>query len=154
MAKPSTKNSTTQLVEHLSRVLADTYVLLVKTHGYHWNVTGPLFPQLHTLFETQYNDLFTAADEIAERIRAIDATALGSMQGMLAKTAIKEAPGTPPSAEAMVKDLIKTNELVRSRILEACELAGELGDKGSEDTMIIRMKAHDKAIWMLKAQAA
>jgi starvation-inducible DNA-binding protein len=153
MAKAATKNSTTQIAGHLKGVLADTYTLMIKTHGYHWNVTGPLFPQLHKLFEDQYNALFSAADEIAERIRALDVFALGSMTAFLETTVVKEAGAQPPTAAAMVKDLMKTHEQVRARIAEACDLAGELGDKSSEDIMIKRLDEHDKIIWMLRAQA-
>ncbi|MDP9127885.1 MAG: DNA starvation/stationary phase protection protein [Pseudomonadota bacterium] len=154
MAKASVKNTTAQLVEQLTRVLSDTYVLMVKTHGYHWNVTGPQFAELHLLLEGQYSELFAAADEIAERIRALDATALGSMKGFLENSVVKEATGAPPSAPNMIKGLLKTNEAVRTRIAEASEVASELGDKGSEDTMIIRLKAHDKAMWMLRSYLA
>lgn len=154
MAKSPTKNSTSQLVEQLTRVLSDTYVLMVKTHGYHWNVTGSLFPQLHTLFEGQYNELFAAADEVAERVRALDANAIGSMSAFLNNTSVKELNGQTLSAPAMVKDLVKSHEVVRARVAEACDLAGELGDKASEDVMIQRLRSHDKTIWMLKSQAA
>src|SRR5580700_10405042 len=71
-AKPAVRNSSAQMVKHLVNVVSDTYLLMIKTHGYHWNVTGPLFPQLHLFLETQYNELFAAADEVAERIRALD----------------------------------------------------------------------------------
>ncbi len=150
MAKAPAKNSAAQVAKQLSWVLSDTYVLLVKTHAYHWNVTGELFPQLHTLFETQYNELFTAADDIAERIRALNVAAPVSMDSFLNHTSIKETTSVP-NAKAMIKDLISANENIRTRIVDACELAGEVGDKGSEDTLIIRLKAHDKALWMLRA---
>jgi starvation-inducible DNA-binding protein len=150
MAKAALKNTNAQVAKHLAQVLSDTYVLLVKTHAYHWNVTGELFPQLHTLFETQYNELFLAADEIAERIRAIDANTPMSMHQFQQATSIRETSSVP-NAKAMIKDLIAANENIRLRIVEACEFAGEVGDKGSEDAMIIRLKAHDKALWMLKS---
>ncbi len=114
MAKSSQRNTNTQVAKHLSWVLSDTYVLMVKTHGYHWNVTGPLFPQLHTLFETQYNELFTAADEIAERIRGLNMPAPVSMDNFLNHTAVKETT-TIPSAQAMIKDLIVSNEILLAR---------------------------------------
>jgi starvation-inducible DNA-binding protein len=150
MAKSPARNTNTQVAKHLSWVLSDTYVLMVKTHGYHWNVTGELFPQLHTLFETQYNELFTAADEIAERIRALDVQAPISMGDFLTHTSVKESTSVP-NAQTMIKDLIKSNDNVRLRIAEACDFAGEVGDKGSEDVMIARIKAHDKALWMLRS---
>jgi len=149
MAKTPLRNTTAQVAKHLAWVLSDTYVLMVKTHAYHWNVTGDLFPQLHTLFETQYNELFTAADEIAERIRGLNLPAPVSMKNFLEHTSIKETTAIP-NAKAMIKDLIASNENLRARISEACDLAGEVGDKGSEDVMIARLRAHDKAIWMLR----
>ena len=150
MAKTSPRNSNAQVAKHLAWVLSDTYVLMVKTHGYHWNVTGELFPQLHTLFETQYNELFTAADEIAERIRALNVAAPVSMSSFLTHTSVKETT-TIPNATAMIKDLIASNENARARVAEACDFAGEVGDKASEDVMIARLRAHDKALWMLRA---
>jgi starvation-inducible DNA-binding protein len=152
MARTSTKNSSTQMVEHLIDVLGDTYVLMVKTHGFHWNVTGALFPQLHAQFGAQYEALFEAADEVAERIRALDMPAPGSMSAFLDNTTLKEASGHPLTASAMVKDLLKSHEQVRARVAEACDFAGELGDKATEDLMIKRLEEHDKTIWMLRAQ--
>jgi starvation-inducible DNA-binding protein len=150
MAKTSTRNTNTQIAKHLAWVLSDTYILMVKTHGFHWNVTGELFPQLHTLFETQYNELFTAADEIAERIRGLNIPAPVSMANFLSMTEVKETTAIP-NAKAMIKDLIVCNENLRARVAEACELAGEVGDKGSEDLLTQRLRAHDKAIWMLRS---
>ncbi len=152
MAKTPARNTSAQVAKHLSWVLSDTYVLMVKTHAFHWNVTGQLFPQLHTLFETQYNELFEAADEIAERIRALDAHAPVSMGDFLTHTQVKESTGVP-GAMAMVKELLKYNESTRVRIAEACDFAGEVGDKGSEDLLVGRLKAHDKAMWMLRSVA-
>jgi starvation-inducible DNA-binding protein len=149
MAKSPARNSSNQVAKHLAMVLSDTYVLMVKTHGYHWNVTGELFPQLHTLFETQYNELFQAADELAERIRALNVPAPVSMRDFQNNTEVKETT-TIPTAKAMVKDLISCNENLRARAAVACDFAGEVGDKGSEDVLVGRLRAHDKAIWMLK----
>lgn len=148
------RNSNAQMAQHLAKVLSDTYLLLIKTHGYHWNVTGPMFPQLHTLFETQYNELFAAADLIAERIRALDTFAPGSSEAFRENMSFKEAVNQPPTAMNMVKDLIKTNEQVRGTIAKAREFAGEIEDTASEDLMNGRLEAHDKAIWMLRATAA
>jgi len=150
MAKTSMRNTNAQVAKHLSWVLSDTYVLMVKTHGYHWNVTGELFPQLHTLFETQYNELFAATDEIAERIRGLNMPAPVSMASFLTHTAVKETTSIP-TATAMIKDLLVCNENVRTRIVEASDVAGETGDKGSEDLLNARLRAHDKAIWMLRS---
>jgi starvation-inducible DNA-binding protein len=150
MAKNPARNANAQVAKHLSWVLSDTYVLMVKTHGYHWNVTGAFFPQLHTLFEGQYNELFTAADDIAERIRALDVAAPLSMKDFLTHTAVKESASVP-KPQAMIKDLLASNENARTRIEEARAFANETGDAGSEDLMIQRLRAHDKAIWMLRS---
>jgi starvation-inducible DNA-binding protein len=150
MAKAPVRNTNTQVAKHLAWVLSDTYVLLVKTHGYHWNVTGELFPQLHTLFEGQYNELFAAADDIAERIRGLNVMAPVSMANFQAATEVKETT-TIPNAQGMIKDLLMCNENLRARIGVACDFASEVGDKGSEDLLIARIRAHDKAIWMLRA---
>lgn len=152
MSKPAKKNSNTQMAQHLIGVLSDTYLLMIKTHGFHWNVTGSLFPQLHTFFETQYNELFLAADEIAERIRALDVFAPGSTEAFRNETALKEAPGQVPSATAMLKDLLKSNEQVRDRIEHARAFADEIEDRATEDLMNNRRAAHDKAIWMIRSQ--
>jgi starvation-inducible DNA-binding protein len=152
MAKSSQRNANAQVAKHLAWVLSDTYVLMVKTHGFHWNVTGELFPQLHTFFEGQYNELFTAADEIAERIRGLNMPAPVSMRSFLDNTEVKETTAIP-NAQAMIKDLLAANENLRARIAEACDFSGEVGDKGSEDVLIQRLRAHDKAIWMLRSMA-
>jgi len=154
MPKPTMKNSSTQMAKHLNWVVSDTYMLMIKTHGYHWNVTGSDFYSLHKLLEMQYTELFEAVDTIAERIRALDFYAPGSTAAFRNHTAVKEAADNPPSANAMLKDLVKTNEQVRDRISEARVFAGEIEDTASEDLMNQRLAAHDKAIWMLRSQAA
>ncbi|HUY67730.1 MAG TPA: DNA starvation/stationary phase protection protein, partial [Alphaproteobacteria bacterium] len=138
--------------KHLLNVVSDTYLLMIKTHGYHWNVTGSLFPQLHALFNEQYTALFEAVDTIAERIRALGIYAPGSTQAFHMHTAVKEAGDKPPAAKAMLQDLLKSHEQVRVRIEEARAFANEIEDSASEDLMIERLRAHDKVIWMLRAQ--
>jgi len=140
------------MVEGLINVLSDTYVLMIKTHGYHWNITGPFFPQLHAFFETEYNALFAAADELAERIRALDFPAPGSTEAFRENTVIREAGGTALSAQAMLKDLVKSHETIRERIEEARAFAGEIEDVATEDMLIGRLQAHDKTLWMLRNQ--
>ena len=147
-------NPTAQLVEHLVDVLSDTYILAIKTHGYHWNVTGPLFPQLHAQFGDQYEALFEAADDLAERIRALDFPAPGSTEAFRANTVVKEATGQPLSAPAIIKDLLASHEAVRARIEDARAVADKVGDKATEDMLIGRLEAHDKVIWMLRAQTS
>ena len=150
----SARKSTIQMVEYLIDVLSDTYVLMVKTHGYHWNVTGEFFAQLHLLLEEQYNGLFKAADDIAERMRALDLPAPGSMAAFLDNTVVKETGGQALTAQAMLRDLLRSHEQVRERIAEARDFADEFGDKGTEDLLIQRLRDHDKMIWMLRAQTA
>ncbi len=152
--KAAAKNSSAQMAKHLLNVVSDTYLLMIKTHGYHWNVTGPLFPQLHLFLEGQYNELFLAADLIAERIRALDFFAPGSPAAFKNHTAVKDAPDQPPSAAAMLKDLLKTHEQVRMRIEEARSFADEIDDRASEDLLNGRLAAHDKMMWMIRSQVA
>ena len=152
MSKAPTRNSHTQMAKHLTNVVSDTYLLMIKTHGYHWNVTGPEFHSLHLLFEGQYNELFAAVDDVAERIRALSVTAPGGPAAFKNHTAVKDAPDQPQSATAMLKDLIKTHEQVRERIEEGRAFAGEIDDVASEDLLVGRLRAHDKALWMLKSQ--
>ena len=154
MAAKSQKNSNTQMAEHLIDVLSGTYVLMVKTHGYHWNVTGQDFPQLHTFFETQYTQLFAATDEIAERIRALDLPAPGSMAAFLDNTELKEEAGRTLTPQAMLKDLLKSHEQMRECIIKAADFADEVDDLGSEDLLIQRLKEHEKTIWMIRTQLA
>ena len=134
----------------LARVLADTYALYFKTHAYHWNVTGPRFHDLHALFELQYNELWTATDEIAERVRALGFPAPNSY------TAMSDAASLPASAEAdnadaMVADLLKSHEAVVATIRNALDLAGEHGDEATADILTPRLTVHEKTAWMLRA---
>jgi starvation-inducible DNA-binding protein len=152
--KPSSKNSAAQMAKHLANVVSDTYILMIKTHGYHWNVTGPMFPQIHAFFEAQYQELFAAVDEIAERIRALDFPAPGSTEMFKNHTAVKESGSQSLSATGMLKDLLKSHEQTRERIEEARAFAEEIEDRASEDLMIGRLRAHDKVIWMTRAQVS
>ncbi|MBV8549264.1 MAG: DNA starvation/stationary phase protection protein [Alphaproteobacteria bacterium] len=140
------------LVEHLAGVLSDTYVLAIKTHGYHWNVTGPLFPQLHSFFEQQYSALFEAADELAERIRALGHFAPPSATAFLVQTVVREAVTGKLTAASMLQDLLKSQQLVRNRVEEARAVADRDGDKATEDMLIGRLEDHDKMIWMIRSQ--
>ena len=151
MAK-SAKNTAASMAKHLTNVVSDTYLLMIKTHGYHWNVTGPEFHQLHLLFETQYNELFAAVDDVAERIRALGIAAPGGTDVFKNHTAIKDAPEQPQSANFMLKDLIKSHEQTRMRVEEGRAFANEIGDVASEDVLIARLRAHDKTLWMLQSQ--
>jgi starvation-inducible DNA-binding protein len=148
------KNSNVQMAKHIANSVADTYLLTIKTHGYHWNVTGPNFHGIHVLLEAQYNNLFQAADTLAERIRALDVQAPGSAETFHNHTVVKEASDKPLAGKDMIKDLIKTHEMVRDRIEEGRQFANEIGDAASEDMLVTRLEDHDKMIWMLKSIAA
>jgi starvation-inducible DNA-binding protein len=141
-----------EIAAGLGKLLADTYVLYGKTHSFHWNVTGPNFPQLHELFGAQYNELWTALDEIAERIRALGALAPASGKAMAAAASIKEAAGAPPALE-MVKELLAGHETAIKTARPIIELAQGGGDEGTADLVIGRIQAHEKAAWMLRATA-
>jgi starvation-inducible DNA-binding protein len=142
-----------RLAERLADIVADTYVLLVKTQGYHWNVVGPLFVSLHKLTEEQYEDLFAAGDELAERIRTLGYPAPASLRAMIKDSRISEAKGNP-TAEEMVENLVADHETLVRHLREITELAEESHDQGTADMLTERLKAHEKAIWMLRAIVA
>src|SRR5262245_3004046 len=144
-------NSRKTVADALCGAVADTYTLYLKTHGFHWNVTGPEFPFLHTMFETQYNELWAAVDEIAERIRALGFPAPGSNSQFAALTQIKEST-RPPAAKEMIKQLLADNETVTKRLRAANEVCEEAGDVDTGDILVGRMQVHAKAAWMLRAQ--
>ena len=137
----------------LSVLLADTYTLYLKTHNYHWNVTGPMFQTLHTLFETQYVELALAVDEIAERIRALDEFAPGSYKDFARLTTIKEADGIP-TAEEMIKDLVKGQEAIARTARSIVSLADDASDEVTLDLLTQRMTVHEKTAWMLRSLVA
>jgi len=149
---PTKTNANIAMARHLTQALSDTYVLAIKTHGYHWNVKGPLFAPLHAFFGEMYEQLTDAADEIAERIRALGLMPEGSMKGFLENTVIKEANAKAPDAKGMLKDLLHSHQQVRARLAEAEAFAGDVGDVATQDMMVERLRAHDKTIWMLRSQ--
>jgi len=141
------------VVDALRQVVADSYALLGQTHLCHWNVRGPGFFALHTAFEEQYTELFTAIDEIAERVRALGALAPGGL-GNLAKLSGMQEIEEDTGADAMVKHLAAANEKVIASLQAAREAAAEAGDDETEDLMIARTQVHEKTVWMLKAYLA
>lgn len=143
-----------RLAEHLAAATADTYMLLAKTQGYHWNVAGPLFVSIHELTEQQYKDLFDAADGLAERIRALGEASPGSYARFAELSKIEEDDGQAKSASAMVEALAHDNELVARRMKSASDVAEDLGDKVTEDMLIARMQVHEQNAWMLRAIVA
>lgn len=137
----------------LTGVLADSYMLMVKTQGYHWNVVGPLFTSVHELTEKQYRDLFQAVDDIAERIRALGVVAPSSITEMIPFAEILEDTENP-TTEGMLVSLIADHEAVCRKLRKTEELAQELKDVVTSDMLIERMAFHENAIWMLRAVTA
>jgi starvation-inducible DNA-binding protein len=134
----------------LSRLLADTYTLYLKTHNYHWNVTGPRFRDLHLMFEEQYNELALAVDSIAERIRTLGYPAPGTYQEFGKLTTIEERSGVP-SAEDMVRDLVIAQETVVRTCREILPAAQEANDESTASLVADRMTVHEKTAWMLRS---
>jgi len=137
----------------LSRLLADSYTLYLKTHNYHWNVTGPQFNTLHLMFEQQYTELATAVDEIAERIRALGIKAPGSYAEFSDLTSIDEGTGTE-SAEEMIRQLVLGQETVARTAREAFPAAEQASDEPTADLLTQRMQIHEKNAWMLRSMLA
>jgi starvation-inducible DNA-binding protein len=137
----------------LSRLLADSYTLYLKTHNYHWNVTGPQFNTLHQMFETQYTELATAVDEIAERIRALGVRAPGSYAEFAQLTSIEEGDGQE-SAEDMIRQLAIGQETVVRTAREAFPAADAANDEPTADLLTQRMQIHEKNAWMLRSMLA
>ena len=138
------------LSEHLNQVLADSYALMSLTHLAHWNVEGPGFFALHTAFQTQYEELFTAIDEIAERVRALGAYATGGLDNLARKAQMKEF-SSPLPQEDYVRLLLAANEKLVADAAQARDVAGEANDPETQDLMIARITLHQKTIWMLKS---
>ncbi len=142
-----------QVCRGLSKLLADSYLLYLKTQNYHWNVTGKMFQPLHTLFEEQYTDLAEAVDEIAERIRALGEFAPGSFSAFSKVASIKEENGLP-TAEEMIHNLVVGNEAVITTAREIINLCEEAEDDVTADLMVERMQIHEKNAWMLRSMIA
>jgi starvation-inducible DNA-binding protein len=134
----------------LSRLLADTYTLYLKTHNYHWNVTGPMFQTLHLMFEQQYNELSLAVDLIAERIRALGFYAPGSYRTYGSLTSIAEEDGVP-SAREMIRKLLEGHEAVARTARSVFKPAEFANDQASADLLTQRIQIHEKAAWMLRS---
>ena len=138
------------IAQGLSRLLADSYMLFLKTHNYHWNVTGPMFNSLHNMFEEQYTELFTAVDEIAERIRALGEVSPGTFEEFSKLTTIKEN-AAPCAAEDMIKDLVAGQEAVTKTAREILDVADNANDEPTVDLLTQRMQLHEKNAWMLRS---
>jgi starvation-inducible DNA-binding protein len=139
-----------QIADGLSRLLADTYTLYLKTHNFHWNVTGPMFNTLHLMFEQQYTELALAVDLIAERIRALGVKAPGSYAEFGKLTSLKEAAGWP-DAETMVAELAKDQEAVCRTARKVFPVADKAHDEPTADLLTQRLQIHEKNAWMLRS---
>ena len=137
-------------VEALRNVLGETYALYFKTHGYHWNVTGPRFKSLHELFMQQYTELWTALDELAERLRSLGEFAPGSTDEMLSTATIKPDNGVPDS-EDMINNLVRGHETLAEVARAGVEAAESDGDIVTVDLLTQRAAISEKAAWMLRA---
>ncbi len=144
------ENDRRTIASGLASVLANTYALYLKTHNFHWNVTGPNFPALHAMFEEQYDALALAVDEIAERIRALGERAPGSFSAFAKLSSIPDAVGEP-SADAMVRELLAGHETVARVAREVASRADDADDQVSTDLMVERLQAHEKVAWMLRS---
>ena len=138
------------IAEGLGRVLADTYTLYLKTHNYHWNVTGPMLQTLHLMFMTQYNEIWLAVDLVAERIRALGFPAPGSYKEFAELTSIKDSSGAP-NAKEMIKQLVAGQETVVRTARELLPIAEKAGDQPTVDLLSARMEVHEKNAWMLRS---
>lgn len=141
------------IADGLSKVLADTYTLYLKTHNFHWNVTGPQFQTLHLMFETHYNELALAVDLVAERIRALGFPAPGTYADFARLSAIKEEPGVP-SANDMVVKLVQGHETVVRTARGMWDSAERAKDQPTLDLLTQRMQVHEKTAWMLRSLLA
>ncbi|MFY3740722.1 MAG: starvation-inducible DNA-binding protein [Candidatus Nitrosomirales archaeon] len=140
------------VVEILSRVLSDTYVLYTKTKNYHWNVVGPQFNDLHKFFDSQYKELDEAVDEIAERIRMLGGRSIGTLTEFLQHTELKEEPGRYPDARRMISNLLADHEaIIRNLRADADACDEKYHDMGTNDFLLELMQNHEKMAWMLRA---
>ena len=145
------ENVRKSVAEALNATLADTYSLYMKTHAYHWNVTGPQFHTLHVMFEEQYREMWTALDEVAERVRALGEFALASGKTMAELSEIDAAESTPPQSGAMIENLLRDHETLIKRARGGLSIAEEAGDAASADLLTVRIQSHEKTAWMLRA---
>jgi starvation-inducible DNA-binding protein len=142
-----------RLAKGLSKLLADSYTLYLETHNFHWNVTGPSFPALHMMFETQYNELALAVDEVAERIRTLGHPAPATYAAFLRLSSIKEPDGVPEATE-MVRLLAEGHEAVAHTAGEVLWIADHAGDQATADLATQRLRVHEKTTWMLRSTLA
>jgi len=143
-------NRRQEIANGLSHVLADSYTLYLKTHNFHWNVTGPMFQTLHLMFETQYTELALAVDLVAERIRALGFPAPGTYKQFAELSAIREEDGVP-KAQHMIAKLVEGHETVARTARAVFEVAEGASDQPTCDLLTQRMQVHEKTAWMLRS---
>ena len=139
------------IAQGLSRLLADTYTLYLTTHNFHWNVTGPMFNTLHTMFMAQYTELWNAVDPIAERIRSLGHVAPGSYAAFGALSSLPDTPAQPPKALEMVRILVAGHEAVARTARELFPLADAASDEPTADLLTQRLTIHEQTAWMLRS---
>ena len=139
-----------EIVDGLSRVLADTYTLYLKTHNFHWNVTGPMFNTLHLMFMAQYTEMWTSVDLIAERIQSLGAPAPGTYADFARLSAIAETPGVPAAMD-MVRLLVEGHETVIRTARSVFPVVEAARDEASADLLTQRLQVHEKTAWMLRS---
>ena len=139
------------IAQGLSRLLADTFTLYLTTHNFHWNVKGPYFTSLHSMFMTQYTDLWNAIDPIAERIRSLGYDAPGGYARFGELTSLTDAPRQPPSAMEMVRILVAGHEAVARTARELFPMADQCSDEPTADLLTQRMTDHEQTAWMLRS---
>lgn len=139
-----------KIAEGLSHMLADTYTLYLKTHNFHWNVTGPMFQTLHLMFMTQYNEIWMAVDLVAERIRGLGFPAPGTYKELSALTSIKDSDGVP-KAKDMIRQLVDGQEAVVRTARALLPVAEKAGDQPTVDLLSARMMVHEQNAWMLRS---
>ncbi|WP_136441477.1 Dps family protein [Pacificoceanicola onchidii] len=152
-AQTLSTDATTQIADALNQCVAETAVATMLAQNFHWNVTGMAFGPLHDLFQKIYEDHFVAQDDLAERIRALDVYAKGTLAGMLKRSKISEADGVP-SAEEMIRLMKEAQETLAETLAGAGELAASLGDTLTEDLCIARGQTHEKFAWFLRSHLA
>ena len=146
-------NDVQRVADALSNVLADTFIVYLKTHNFHWNVTGPMFHTLHQMFEEQYNELWLAVDEIAERIRSLGFIAPGSYGEFAKLTYLQESP-VARNATEMIAELLRDHETTARTVRSGLAVARTAVDAPTEDLLTQRLAAHEKVAWMLRSMLA
>ena len=150
-AQAQTREDDPPHAEALRGVLSDTWLLYVRAHGFHWNVTGGRFRELHALFGEQYQELWAAVDTLAERLRALGCDAPGTARDLITAASHPEPSAAPHGDDAMLRSLLEGHTALVDTLHEAIALAEEDEDPGTADLLTARILAHEKACWMLRA---